>query len=120
MGKSQEEIAFEMLSTLKGLGVWGEGNKDEILDLFAECLIASKGLRRVKGLEATQPAPAFQPGFKPNPPTAQPATAPQAAAQNGQPLIPPQHAPVHNPVHQQQQQVAQTFAPPPQGLQRQG
>jgi len=39
MAKTQEEIAFEMLSKLKGLGVWGEQNKDEILDLFAECLV---------------------------------------------------------------------------------
>jgi hypothetical protein len=99
-----------MLSKLKGLGVWGEGNKDEILDLFAECLIAAQGQRRVKGLEATRPsAPAVQPAARMGAPLTPPATP-----------IQPQHAPVHNPVHQQQQQVAQTFAPPQQGLQRQG
>jgi len=48
MAKTQEEVAFDMLSKLKGLGVWGEGNKDEILDLFAECLIAAKGQRRAR------------------------------------------------------------------------
>lgn len=128
MGKSQEEIAFEMLSKLKGLGVWGEGNKDEILDLYAECLIASKGLRRVKGLESSQPAPALQPGFKPQPPVAaapQPApyqtAAYQPVQQHGQPPLHQQapQNPVQNPVHQQQQQLAQNLAPPAP-LQRQG
>ncbi len=47
MGKSQEEIAFELLSKLKGMGVWGENNKDYILNLYAECLIASKGNRTI-------------------------------------------------------------------------
>lgn len=107
MAKTQEEIAFEMLSKLKGLGVWGEGNKDEILDLFAECLIAAKGERRVKGLEAHKPAPALQPGFVqtplPDPRVQQPQTAPQAA--------PLQQAAPSNPVHQQQQQVAQAYQP---------
>lgn len=107
MAKTQEEVAFDMLSKLKGLGVWGEGNKDEILDLFAECLIAAKGQRRVKGLEAVQPAPAFQPGFKqtplPEPRAPQSLAAPlQAAAQMASPA---------NPVHQQQQKVAQAYQP---------
>ncbi len=44
-GKSQEEIAFELLSKLKGMGVWGENNKTYILDLYAECLEAAKGNR---------------------------------------------------------------------------
>ena len=100
MAKTQEEIAFEMLSKLKGLGVWGEQNKDEILDLFAECLVAAKGERRVKGLEAAKPAPALQPGFVqtplPTPPAVQPAPAQSAGS---------------NPVHQQQQQVAQAYQP---------
>ena len=115
MAKTQEEIAFEMLSKLKGLGVWGEGNKDEILDLFAECLIAAKGQRRVKGLEAVQPAPALQPGFKqtplPEPRASQPQVAPhnQAAA----PLNPTGQLATQpaNPVHHQQQKVAQAYQP---------
>lgn len=102
MAKTQEEIAFEMLSKLKGLGVWGEQNKDEILDLFAECLVAAKGERRVKGLEAAKPAPALQPGF-----VQTPLPTPPAAQQ-----APAQHAAPANPVHQQQQQVAQAYQPP--------
>lgn len=109
MAKTQEEIAFELLSKLKGLGVWGEGNKNEILDLFAECLIAAKGQRRVKGLEAMMPAPALQPGF-----VQTPLPDPRAAQQHAAPQMAPQHAPV-NPVHQQQRQVAQAYQPPAQG-----
>lgn len=130
MAKTQEEIAFEMLSKLKGLGVWGEGNKDEILDLYAECLIAAQGRRRVKGLEAAEVAPAFKPGFKQSPlpdPRAQAAATqqvqPPAAPQNAAPQTPvaPQLAPQHahtNPVHQQQHQVAQAYQPPQQQVQR--
>lgn len=118
MAKTQEEIAFEMLSKLKGLGVWGEGNKDEILDLFAECLIAAKGQRRVKGLKSAQPAPAIQPGFQQTPlPEAQLA-APQAQAPRQAPLQAqvPAQAPLQAPnaVHQQQQNVAQAYHPPQQ------
>ncbi len=116
MAKTQEEVAFDMLSKLKGLGVWGEGNKDEILDLFAECLIAARGQRRVKGLEAVQPAPALQPGFKqtplPEPRAPQPQAAPVQAAVPRQAA--PQIAQPANPVHHQQQQVAQAYQPPGQ------
>lgn len=44
-GKSQEEIAFELVSKLKGMGVWGERNMTDILDMYAECLDACKGKR---------------------------------------------------------------------------
>lgn len=44
-GKSQEEIAFELVSKLKGMGVWGERNMSDILDMYAECLDACKGKR---------------------------------------------------------------------------
>ncbi len=104
MGKSQEEVAFEMLSKLKGLGVWGEANKEEILDMYADCLIATKGLRRTKGQAAAQPAPVATPQ---QPVAAKP--APVAAPQQ----VAPQTAPA-NPVHQQQQQVAQAYVPPQQ------
>ncbi len=117
MAKTQEEVAFEMLSKLKGLGVWGEGNKDEILDLYAECLIATQGCRRVKGLEAAEVAPAFKPGFKQTPLPDPRAAAPQAAAPQAPIQAAPQHAPA-NPVHQQQQQVAQAYHPPQGQVQR--
>jgi len=44
-GKSKEEVAFEILSKLKGVGVWGENNRTEILDMYAECLEATSGNR---------------------------------------------------------------------------
>lgn len=112
MAKTQEEIAFEMLSKLKGLGVWGEGNKDEILDLFAECLIAAQGRRRVKALEAAEIAPAFKPGFKQAQPFVPPAQNQPAQAPHAQAPQAPVQA--QNPVHQQQQQVAQAYQPPRQ------
>ena len=37
-GKSKEEIAFELVSKLKGVGVWGENNMQAILDMYAQCL----------------------------------------------------------------------------------
>ncbi len=104
MGKSQEEVAFDMLSKLKGLGVWGEANKNEILDMYADCLIATKGLRRTKGQEAAQPVAQQPVAAKP---------APVATLQPAAPQTAPQTAPV-NPVHQQQAQVAQAYIPPQQ------
>jgi hypothetical protein len=44
-GKSKEEVAFDILSKLKGVGVWGEQNREAILDLYAECLEATSGNR---------------------------------------------------------------------------
>lgn len=44
-GKSKEEVAFDILSKLKGVGVWGENNREAILDLYAECLEATSGNR---------------------------------------------------------------------------
>jgi len=48
-GKSPEEVAFELVSKLKGQGVWGERNISAILDMYAECLDATKGLRAYEG-----------------------------------------------------------------------
>lgn len=48
-GKSEAEVAFELLSKLKGQGVWGERNIADILDMYAECLDAAKGLRAYEG-----------------------------------------------------------------------
>jgi len=66
-GKSKEEIAFELVSKLKGVGVWGENNMQAILDMYAQCLEATSGLRSVDGktpsalqLKESNPAPAKQ------------------------------------------------------------
>lgn len=48
-GKSEAEVAFDLLNKLKGQGVWGERNMADILDMYAECLDAAKGLRAYKG-----------------------------------------------------------------------
>ena len=57
-GKSKEEVAFEILSKLKGVGVWGEHNRKEILDMYAECLEATSGLRQLPGRKAAAQPPA--------------------------------------------------------------
>lgn len=82
-GKSKEEIAFELVSKLKGVGVWGENNMSAILDMYAECLEATSGARQIPGRQPVAPAePVLQ--------VRQP-----VAAQPG--------------VHQQQQRVEQAF-----------
>jgi len=48
-GKSKEEIAFDLVSKLKGVGVWGENNMSQILDMYAQCLEATSGLRELDG-----------------------------------------------------------------------
>jgi len=48
-GKSKEEVAFELVSKLKGVGVWGENNMSQILDMYALCLEAASGLRELDG-----------------------------------------------------------------------
>jgi len=85
-GKSKEEIAFELVSKLKGVGVWGENNRKEILDMYAECLEATSGLRQLPG---RRPIAQQQPA----------AAAPQQAA-----LRQPQADP-----RQQQQRVQQAY-----------
>ena len=96
-GKSKEEIAFELVSKLKGVGVWGENNMQAILDMYAQCLEATSGLRSVDGktpsalqLKESNPAPAKQ------------APAPV------QTVVPAQQPPVR----QQQQMVQQAFQQP--------
>jgi hypothetical protein len=113
-GKSKEEIAFELVSKLKGVGVWGENNMKEILNMYAECLEATSGLRTIEGRKqpsalrsneqnsvptaAGQAAPA-QPPRAPQPPVQQPPVQQQSAAQQ--------------PVHQQQQRVQQAYQQQP-------
>ena len=75
-GKSKEEVAFDLVSKLKGQGVWGERNIGPILDMYAECLIAAKGQRIVEGLKAReQPISKLQ-GQAQTPATQQPQSAP--------------------------------------------
>lgn len=106
-GKSPEEVAFELLNKLKGQGVWGERNISAILDMYAECLDAAKGLRAYEGqnrvdvqikgngaqaasAKAETPAP-VQARVAAQPAPAQPApTPPQAAPAQpslSQPLV---------------------------------
>ena len=94
-GKSKEEVAFELVAKLKGVGVWGEHNRAEILDMYAECLEATSGLRQLPGRK----------------PVAQPQAQVQAQAQ-AQPApatAQPQAAPQQPVVQQQQQRVQQAY-----------
>ena len=59
-GKSKEEIAFELVSKLKGVGVWGENNMSSILDMYAECLEATSGKRDYKGQSTITAEPVAQ------------------------------------------------------------
>ncbi|WP_416876783.1 hypothetical protein [Litorimonas sp.] len=86
-GKSKEEIAFELVSKLKGVGVWGENNMGQILDMYAECLEATSGLRNKKA--AAPQTGAQNPVRQPAPPQFAPQQQPQSAA-SAQPLH--QHA----------------------------
>jgi len=94
-GKSQEEVAFDLVSKLKGQGVWGERNIGQILDMYAECLIATKGQRIVEGLKAAE-----------QPLTVVRAQAPAPARAQQAQAAPTQTA---SPVHAQQQAVQQAF-----------
>ena len=94
-GKSKEEVAFELVAKLKGVGVWGEHNRAEILDMYAECLEATSGLRQLPGRKPVakpQTQAQVQPQAQPAPATAQPQVAPQ------QPVV-----------QQQQQRVQQAY-----------
>ena len=92
-GKSKEEVAFELVAKLKGVGVWGEHNRAEILDMYAECLEATSGLRQLPGRKpVAQPQAQVQAQAQPAPATAQPQAAPQ------QPVV-----------QQQQQRVQQAY-----------
>ncbi len=122
-GKSEAEVAFDLLNKLKGQGVWGERNKPAILDMYAECLDAVKGLRAYEGQNRVEPAirrlgPATaqqtpaQPALTqtapaaPPMPQAQPATAQAPLAQPNAAQPQAAQAPA-NPVQTQQQQLQQ-------------
>jgi hypothetical protein len=102
-GKSKEEIAFELVSKLKGVGVWGENNMAQILDMYAKCLEATSGLREVDG---KAPSALRLQGSNPAPTTSK--AAPQPAALR--PAVPLQQPPAQSPqVRQQQQMVQQAY-----------
>ena len=109
-GKSKEEIAFDLVSKLKGVGVWGEQNMQAILDMYAECLEATSGLRAVNGgtpsvlrLPAQSAAPAAVKAAPQQPVRAQQPVHAQ------QPAAPQQAAPQQPQVRQQQQMVQQAY-----------
>ena len=122
-GKSEAEVAFDLLSKLKGQGVWGERNIAAILDMYAECLDAAKGLRAYEGQKrvdvairtttvdatpkaAPQPAP-----MNTQPPAVTRQAAPPVSAPQTQAAPRPQALPQQQPVHAQQQAVAQAYKP---------
>lgn len=124
-GKSEVEIAFELLNKLKGQGVWGERNIGAILDMYAECLDAAKGLRSYEGQKRVEVAirkEAGEPILQAAPPQRPVNMQPQAATRQAPPV---QAAPVQaqqqapapqqvqqpQPVHVQQQAVAQAYKP---------
>ncbi len=104
-GKSKEEVAFEILSKLKGVGIWGENNQEAILDMYSKCLEATAGLREVDGKTPLALRTAAQ----------APAPAVQAAAA---PIIPPQVARASHPAQSQVPPRAQQPATPAQQQQR--
>lgn len=108
-GKSKEEIAFELVSKLKGVGVWGENNRAAILDMYAECLEATSGLRSVNGKApmASQSESETAPVITETPmtkvePVAPPQMAPKAAPHDTQPV---QQQPAQQPIPQTLQPV---------------
>lgn len=111
-GKSEAEVAFDLLSKLKGQGVWGERNINAILDMYAECLDAAKGLRAYEGqnrVEVATSKSASQTVAQP----AQQQMPQQTQAQMAQPqqAVQPQvQQPVQaQPIHAQQQQLQQAY-----------
>lgn len=122
-GKSEAEVAFELVSKLKGQGVWGERNMAAILDMYAECLDAAKGLRAYKGQKRVEVAiqkSAGEPILKVAPPQTPMNMAPPPATRQAQPMqaqapvqTQPQHMPQQaaQPVHTQQQVLAQAYKP---------
>ncbi len=101
-GKSKEEIAFELVSKLKGVGVWGENNMQAILDMYAQCLEATSGLRSVDGKPSAAERLTAQTATPPTARAAAPAQAPVRA--------PAPQAPAQQPqVRQQQQMVQQAY-----------
>jgi type 1 fimbria pilin len=122
-GKSEAEVAFELVSKLKGQGVWGERNMAAILDMYAECLDAAKGLRAYEGQKRVEVAiqkSAGEPILQVAPPQTPVNMAPPPATRQAQQMqtqapvqTQPQHMPQQaaQPVHTQQQVLAQAYKP---------
>ena len=111
-GKSEAEVAFDLLSKLKGQGVWGERNIGAILDMYAECLDAAKGLRAYEGQSRidvpvqSSNAGVIKPAIRNAPVQAQVAQAQPAQPQAPQAPVQPVQT---QPVHAQQQVLQQAF-----------
>ena len=120
-GKSDAEVAFDLLNKLKGQGIWGEKNKPEILDMYAECLDAVKGYRVYEGQNRLlapirqAPNPASRKVTQPVPaqPQAQAQPANPAQVQSQVPAQASPQAPQGNPVQAQHHLIQQQ-------IQRQG
>jgi len=114
-GKSEAEIAFELVNKLKGQGVWGERNITAILDMYAECLDAARGLRQYPGQKrydapiAEGNTPTEQPNQQASAPTSQEAT-PQADAAPAQAAAPAQPVQQAAAQHLTPEQMAQMNA----------
>ena len=114
-GKSEAEVAFDLLSKLKGQGVWGERNVGAILDMYAECLDAAKGFRAYEGQNKVDVPVSKAQATQQVQPTAQTAPQTQAPAQVQQAQPPVQTQPVQaqpqqaQPVHAQQQVLQQAY-----------
>ena len=107
-GKTKEEIAFDLVSKLKGVGVWGENNKAQILDMYAECLEATSGLRNIDGKTPSALRLPSQ-GTAPSQ-SASPKAAAQTAASAVRQAVPPQQPAAPQPqVRHQQQMVQQAY-----------
>jgi len=109
-GKSEAEVAFELLSKLKGQGVWGERNIGAILDMYAECLDAAKGLRAYEGqsrIDVPIKAPAVKPTAQHQQTPQQPPAQQTQPPQQQQMTTAPQ--PAAQPVHAQQQILQQAY-----------
>lgn len=108
-GKSKEEIAFDLVAKLKGVGVWGENNMQQILDMYAECLEATSGLREINGKTPSALKLSGQSASTIAPPQA---AAPRQAISPQQAPVQPhvQAPPAQQPqVRQQQQMVQQAY-----------
>jgi len=127
-GKSEAEVAFDLLNKLKGQGVWGERNVSAILDMYAEernvsaildmyaeCLDATKGLRAYAGqnridVPIKAPAQAQAQTTPPMQAQTQAQVRTQTPAAPAQRQAAPQHqTPSAQPVHAQQLAVQQAF-----------
>lgn len=113
--KTPEEVAFELVAKLKGMGVWGERNMPDILDMYAECLDAAQGKRKyIPGRCIMEPADKAKLDalHKAKAQQAQQQRAPQPQAQAQTQHAQMQRAPqpqAAQPVHQQQQMVQQAY-----------